>query len=328
MSGFRQASSERGRADMKVYAPDYYGSFECIKDKCLHNCCIGWEIDIDEETNDYYSSVGGEFGQRLAKSIANEPDGAHFVLGEGERCPFLNEQNLCDIITNLGEDALCQICADHPRFRNFFDSRTEIGLGLCCEAAARLILTNGKKLTLIKITDDDSDEMMTDEETEFFALRDEVFEILGDRSESVQSRMTRLMTKYGISLDTGVCEWVVFYRSLERLDDAWTDKLDELAKMHDFALLPDADMWEGAFEALAVYFVYRHLAQGMYDGRIRERIAFACISVYIIRALCLVHSKKYGSVMIDDIAELARMYSSEIEYSEDNLEALLGKLGE
>ena len=70
----------------------------------------------------------------------------HFKLGVNERCPFLNNNGLCDIIINLGEDMLCQICSDHPRFRNFYECFTEIGLGLTCEAAAKIILTKKEKL--------------------------------------------------------------------------------------------------------------------------------------------------------------------------------------
>ena len=35
---------------MKLRIPSYYEEFSCIADKCKDNCCIGWEIDIDEET--------------------------------------------------------------------------------------------------------------------------------------------------------------------------------------------------------------------------------------------------------------------------------------
>ena len=35
---------------MKIYVPDYYSEFSCIADKCSDNCCIGWEIDIDENS--------------------------------------------------------------------------------------------------------------------------------------------------------------------------------------------------------------------------------------------------------------------------------------
>jgi hypothetical protein len=50
---------------MKLVAPDYYEKFKCIADKCKHSCCIGWEIDIDEDTMDLYESIDGEFGEKL-----------------------------------------------------------------------------------------------------------------------------------------------------------------------------------------------------------------------------------------------------------------------
>lgn len=126
----------------KVIYPDYYRKFKCIADRCTDSCCIGWEIDIDSESVESYKKCGGDLGRRLAENIIVSEDGTHsFILGENERCPFLNSRNLCDIYAELGEDALCNICAYHPRFRSFFSDRTEIGLGLCCEAAAEIILS-------------------------------------------------------------------------------------------------------------------------------------------------------------------------------------------
>ena len=81
--------------------PDYYENFRCIAGDCRHSCCIGWEIDVDEETLAYYDTVGGELGERMRRCIART-ETPHFCLGEQERCPFLNEKNLCDIIVELG----------------------------------------------------------------------------------------------------------------------------------------------------------------------------------------------------------------------------------
>ena len=125
---------------MKTIVPDYYPEFHCIAGACRHSCCIGWEIDIDEDTRQLYREIPGEIGRRLSEQIDDSGEVPCFSLDERERCPFLNGDGLCDIILQLGEGALCQICADHPRFRSFFSDRTEMGLGLCCEAAADLIL--------------------------------------------------------------------------------------------------------------------------------------------------------------------------------------------
>ena len=39
--------------------------------------------------------------------------------GEGE--PFLNDKNLCDIFTEMGEECLCQTCTNFPRHIEEFD---------------------------------------------------------------------------------------------------------------------------------------------------------------------------------------------------------------
>jgi hypothetical protein len=102
---------------MKLYAPQYYKEFHCIADACQHTCCEGWEIDIDEEQL-------ARFRQEpyIAAHI-EEGDPPHFRLLEGERCPFLKENGLCEMILRYGEDILCQICRDHPRFRSFWSDR-------------------------------------------------------------------------------------------------------------------------------------------------------------------------------------------------------------
>ena len=134
---------------LKIYVPDYYEHFKCIADKCRHSCCIGWEIDIDDYTMKIYDSIGGELGGKLRSNINVTSDGARFILDKNERCPFLCENGLCELILEKGEDILCDICTDHPRFRNFYSDRIEMGLGLCCEAAAVLILGNQRPMNVV-----------------------------------------------------------------------------------------------------------------------------------------------------------------------------------
>ena len=64
---------------MRYTRPSFYDSFSCIGEACKHNCCIGWEIDVDDETAELYASVGGGFGKELSEKIVNE-GGRHFCL--------------------------------------------------------------------------------------------------------------------------------------------------------------------------------------------------------------------------------------------------------
>ena len=182
---------------MKLIVPDYYPRFRCIAGACKHSCCIGWEIDIDNETLEKYRTVDGELGKRLQANIDWTCDTPHYILGENDRCPFLNSQNLCDLIIKLGEDALCNICDDHPRFRNEFSDRTEMGLGLSCEAAAKLILTAKHPVQFVIMEDDGEDTEADVDEAYLYSMRRNAIAIAQDRSFSVAERMENLSEFFG-----------------------------------------------------------------------------------------------------------------------------------
>lgn len=305
---------------MKIYAPDYYKMFFCIADKCKHNCCIGWEIDIDEETAEYYKSVGGKIGDRLRTNVSRENETPHFILGKEERCPFLNSNNLCDIIAELGEDKLCNICADHPRFRNFFGDRTEIGIGLCCEAAAELILNYKKRVEIVDIDDDRNDEEYYEEDELFFAIRQKVFDIIQNRKETFPDRTKRLIGEFDLEFpQKSLKEWVDIFLGLEHLDNAWVDVLNKMKNADCDFKLPDKMDIE--FEQLLVYFVYRHFADGIFDNRFKERLCMSILGVYMIHYASVIRGNGFADKNI--LIDTARMYSTEIEYSEENIEELL-----
>jgi lysine-N-methylase len=124
---------------MKIITPRYYKDFKCIAGACTDTCCAGWDVDVDEASYKFYKSVGGEFGKRLKRVMVPEKGGGcTFTLQDG-RCPFLNEKNLCDLYTELGEDRLCDTCAEFPRFINEYGNVREIGIAPSCKTAGELI---------------------------------------------------------------------------------------------------------------------------------------------------------------------------------------------
>ena len=174
---------------MKLIAPEGYGAFRCLADRCRHTCCAGWEIDIDEETAALYLALPGALGARVRDGMAQAEDGVwHFVLDSRERCPMLTERGLCSLICGLGEEALCQVCDDHPRFRSFFSDRTELGLGLCCEAAADLVLSRQEPFRLTVLADDGEAEEPDPEEASLLRLRDSLIGELRPRLLPVEER--------------------------------------------------------------------------------------------------------------------------------------------
>ncbi len=293
---------------MRVFKPSYYDEFKCIAERCKHNCCIGWEIDVDEDMLIRYMTEHGEFGDRLRENISLEDDCPHFVLGEGERCPFLNDNNLCDIIINMGQESLCQICNDHPRFVNCSETREEWGLGMCCEEAARLIVTYPDK---VKILGEKSEE-----DAVIFNMRDTVIAKLQQREKPIDERIAEVKEIFNIKLPEK--QWDIEYLKLERLDRTWPDRLMSL-RGQGRELKGD---WSVPFEQILVYFIYRYMAEGQYDGRYNERVLFALLSFYIIRELF-----KRSEETMEELCEICRMYSCEVEYSEENISTLFHLLG-
>jgi len=301
---------------MKQIVPTYYPEFHCIADACRHSCCIGWEIDIDSDKLEYYRSIGGAFGVRLRENIDTNGNSPHFRLGASERCPFLNGCGLCDLIIELGEDALCGICTDHPRFRNAFSDRTELGLGLCCEEAARIVLSCTDPVSLAIIDDDGGHEQPDEDEAYLFTLRANAFAIAQDRDFPLPERMENLSDFFGFPLpEADPAKWADIYLELERLDPAWTVQLEHLKVTPTSPLSPD---WDTPFEQLLVYFLYRHLPAALYDGDVESKIAFAVLSTTLLRWLFSVAEKQ----TLPTLTELVRMYSAEIEYSDENPEIL------
>ncbi len=317
---------------MQTFVPKYYFDFKCIADKCKHNCCIGWEIDIDSDTYQKYRAVSGEMGERLARNIEAEGE-ARFKLGNDERCPFLNEKNLCDIITELSEASLCQVCRDHPRFRNYFDEHIEMGLGITCEEAARIVLSSelSDAVTLVSLDGSDSNVPM-------FPERFTVFDVLLDSEMTLPEKLrVSLHICDGEFKNKSVSEWLDIYSELELLDEAWKTELellkDEIAGNTDIPLLDYAKSillhsdLSVLLTRLFAYFLYRHLAVGMEggddEGTLGARAAFCVLSVLMIASIFKAHLEAHGELTDEQIVDIARMYSSEIEYSDENLDKLI-----
>ncbi len=160
--------------------PDFYDHFLCIGDSCKDCCCIGWELDIDDDTFEYYKSVPGPFGDRLrgcmsaARKVSPDAPGDDSLFGDDGgstmyrlkidgRCPFLNSKNLCEIVLNLGPQALCQICSEYPRYSFEFDGAVEKSLTISCEEAGRLMFLSDVPIGFVEteadyFASDDPDE--------------------------------------------------------------------------------------------------------------------------------------------------------------------------
>ena len=268
---------------------DCWKSFHCIADKCRHSCCKGWEIYIDDDTLRKYATVGGEPGRELRRSIRIDEDGAAFAtVGPEARCPFLNEKGLCRLILELGEEYLSEICTEHPRFYHTVNGVEEQGFGLCCEESANLVLSAKRPLRL----------------NGQWYWRENAIKTAQNRRLPLEKRL-RLLSALP------KCNRKALFLSLERMDGEWTAALERW----DGELLSVEQTLAVPLENLLVYFLFRHWTEEA-DTR---ALAFSVLSV---RVLASMHTEGCGS-----LRELSRLYSAEIEYSDENTDAIRAWLG-
>ena len=307
---------------MKYVFPSYYEKFKCIGSKCKHNCCIGWGIDVDDETYELYKTADSEWNKRFADNIVVENGTAHFVM-KGKRCPFLNEHNLCDIITEFGEDALCDICYSHPRFFNEIGERIECGIGLCCVEAARVVLSQKEPFYL------ECDEQINSE-TKILKTREKVFEILQNRAKPIDTRIDEMLGFFNLKWQKSILNLVDELLLLERLDEKWTDILQGLKQNYNNInfeeFIAQATDFETEFEQLITYFIYRHFGVAKSKQQENFYILFAVFGYKLIYTLCAEYYTRTNKLDFEDLVEFARLFSSEIEYSQDNFEKVMVKL--
>ncbi|MBQ8447343.1 MAG: flagellin lysine-N-methylase [Clostridia bacterium] len=306
---------------MKTYAPNYYKDFRCIAGECRHSCCIGWDVYIDNDTLCKYEKMGGKLGGLVRAHLCEKEDGICFEMRENGHCPFLNERGLCDIILEKGEDFISEICTEHPRFYNFFSDREEVGLGLSCEEAARIILSQEEKFSLFLLDDDGGEEKTSQRDKKFFAWREKIFEVLQDRKMPIDERARKMLAIAGAKFpQKSPREWADILRGLEIMDPEWEKALCALCEP---CFGGDVSEHDTAFENLLIYFIYRHTAGAFDDTELAARVCFAYLGFRVIRALCLAKKASSGECTFEDLCDFARRYSAEIEYSPENTGALI-----
>ncbi len=323
---------------MKYVFEDHYPLFKCTASKCPDTCCKGWEIIINPDTYEQYKYYDTEFGKTIIENIRIDEDSDAVFIQKNGRCPFLNENNLCDIIINEGENALCEVCRQHPRFVEEYGGITEISLSLSCPAVID-ILKDKTSLTFYNTKE-------TDEEPEYiiddpllpalFGLREKLFHIIEQSSlENSLSLIYSLALKFqnlidaddysnAESLTPEVCrikeyDYHKILSNLEILTDEWREVLN--SEKNDPEDISENNI---LLKNILSYFVYRYIPKAINDGDIVSKAEFIIFSLNsIIR-----YAKRNKSSLTQKakIAYTARLYSKEIEHDPDNIETIINMI--
>ncbi|HBL40821.1 MAG TPA: hypothetical protein DDY98_04325, partial [Ruminococcaceae bacterium] len=183
------------------YQPNYAEHFSCLASACPDTCCAGWEIIVDKQSESYYKTLGGSLGDAVRQAMTTDEDGDTVFIQRNKRCPFLNEQNLCDLRTAIGWEHTSEICREHPRFTEEYDGFTEHSLSLSCPAVGKLIFSSPVASCYPPIQTKSTDEalnILASTRNELFTQLDESktvvenIKLLFERSLSAQNQIAEI----------------------------------------------------------------------------------------------------------------------------------------
>lgn len=326
-----------------------FEGFHCIGGACKDSCCVGWEIDVDEHSYQRYQTLEGAFGERLRNSIVTEEDGTHHYRLSGERCPFLNENGLCEQILTVGEGILCEICDQHPRFYNAVGEYQEMGYGLACEQVARMLLASDEPLTLMAGADvlENAEE---DAEVWLIQSRDALIALAQQRDKSLYERLGLLLTMaeslqeqldwsewsgnelpeesaVEVTAGQGVL-WLDWLMELDPIDEEWKDALQDTLSAAEnpesfFEFCEEVEENPVVYEHLLVYLLFRYVLNAAKDDGILYWVQTAVLGVLTVEQLAFGRwTRNQGQISPQDWQDVLRIFSKELEYDPDIIENL------
>ena len=320
---------------MLTRKPDYYDAFRCLAGACPHSCCEKWEVVLDEETAARYAEEPGKLGEKLRRAMCVDEDGDVCFPLNGGRCPFLDEENLCEIHRQLGEEATSVTCQEHPRFTEDYGPFREITLSASCPAANALLLGSTEQLRFVEEETAEAGEAGDVWLEWLLPLREKLLALLADRTLPLRERLRRFLLLAvaaqscldeereeeipGLLRDWQPGEPEVFGEAalfpdglrllggLEILEVDWPELLEQAETA---APVPVS---EALLERIAVYLGFRYLLKAVNDGDVLSRAQLVGFTVLLVERLAAVCG----------VEEALRRFSCEIEHSEENLDALL-----
>ncbi|MBQ2757214.1 MAG: flagellin lysine-N-methylase, partial [Clostridia bacterium] len=297
---------------MAVYVPAYYSRFRCVAADCSHTCCAGWEIGIDAQTQGVYQNMTGPLGEAIRASLVVREDGACFATDKHGRCAHLDSRGLCRIIAEVGEGALCRICREHPRFYHTVMGHTVCGLGAACETAAALLLDAPDHTTLLCLDGDAASRVSLDDAT--FSPHAPLFAALKKASWPFAARLGEIREKFAGGLSLPPREWRRLFASLEYLD-----KKNKRRFMRAWRFAVPAAWQEMPSERALLcerflaYLLLRHVLPTEGGRATCLAVATALVMLDVFAALVASGTSQ---------TEAARTVSEELEYCEENTEAI------
>ncbi len=194
--------------------PDYYPEFACKCGDCRATCCHGWGIALsrDEYFRVMSTDCSPELRRRLDVAFRPATDPAptpeRYVLISYNwlgKCPIQTDEGLCLLHRDMGEEAIPEICRRYPRCHRVLPIH-ECCASTACEYTLELLWRDTEPVRFItgevEVYDEDFDTPAAAifDASEYEQVRKIAFEIIADRSMSLDDRIAALARRFGAVL--------------------------------------------------------------------------------------------------------------------------------
>lgn len=299
---------------MKIVSPKFYKDFKCIAGACPDSCCQGWEVDADDASMEYYNTLDPtlEIKQRIDSVLDKDEFGnTIFTLQKKKRCPFLNDENLCDMHIAIGGEHTPLTCQNFPRFIYDFGGTREIGVSYSCPVASDMMYNLGGHMEFDSIVNDEPPALNDIDAQLYYQLvttRQEIYSILQDEAKPLADRLVAML-HVGAELQAEIgdyseggedIEFLEVFDNPEVINPEWTERLEN----------PNIDKCivdSYSNENIAVYFIYKYFMQAVYDRDVLTPVKMSALGVLI-------------NTMFGESSWTIHLWSKETEHSQYNMD--------
>lgn len=297
---------------MKLVTPSFYKDFECIAGDCPDSCCQGWEVDADKDSLAYYKTIGGEIRERIDSVLdKDEFNNTIFRLTKNKRCPFLNDENLCDMHIAIGGEHTPYTCRTFPRFINDFGGTREMGISFSCPVASDMMWELKDPFDFTSELNDVPPSLNDiDAELYFFLLnsRKKAYSIVQNQDKPLNERLKELLD-FGLEIQNEIdsydegesgIDFFEIFKNPEVINEEWVQKVNS-ANKEGLVLNTKSN------ENIAMYFLFRYFLNAVYDYDVLSKIKMAVVGVLV-------------PTYFGNDAWTIHLWSKETEHSDVNME--------
>lgn len=174
----------------RYLSANYVERFRCDGVACGARCCRGWSIGLtDADRRRLSQALTRATGMKNPCSLTVESRGKkaqkslhtyRIRFDENGKCPYLRDDQNCEVHATIGEQALPDICSQYPREVNVIGSTSEVWATLACPEAARVCLFSATGADCVELEDVSNIRHInnvleiTEQTSDYYAYLDEV----------------------------------------------------------------------------------------------------------------------------------------------------------